>query len=408
MEKRLIAITLSLIFVQLMGLLIEFEIFNPFGWKKAQDLAEHVGFIERKERQVRRRSISSPLWEETEKHSPLWNYDSVLTLKESSARLHLKDGTKIDLSENTLVVLDPTDDSENAPLRLRFFKGALRALIKARNQNIQTEQWIVEPTPGTDLKLTTLDSNHLELEVQSGEVKIFPGTKAPGAVDNLAEAEAVAVTAGQRLEIQGIHAGRPAEIQGDLKWKSGDHLRVYSHAEPVEVSLEWEGEAEQIDWTSGELPIIKLTSHQRSHTQTLSYGVFRARLKTANQTESRTLKIEVWKAAKHYLTGPLPRDRVQTGKDVTFTWTPNPLAEQYRLLLKERSPAPTILQENAGTPTRTLRPELEGNYGWQVEGVDALGFTIPAHYWQEIYLLRDPLAPPVLRGPSLRSPGSTQ
>lgn len=410
MESRLITMTLCLIFVQLIGLLVEFEILDPFRTKKNQDLAEHVGFVERKERQVRRRSASSPLWEDTEKHSPLWNYDSVLTLKESSARLHLSGGTKVDLSENTLVVLDPSTDSENAPLRLRFFKGELRAIIKARNQNIQTEQWAVEPAQGTDMKITSLDSDRLELEVRSGEVKIFP--TAGGSETSAVSGSPVAISSGQRIEIQGARAGQPTAIQEDLTWTAGDHLRVYSHTEPVEVELQWEGDAAQIEWISSDLAATELKNDQRSHRQAFPYGVYRARLKTASHRDSSTLKIEVWKAAKHYLTSPLPRDRAQTGRDVIFTWTPNPLAERYRLTLKERSPLPATLQETAETtaetPIQTLRPQLEGNYNWQVDGVDALGFTIPAHYSQEIHLLRDPLAPPILRGPSLRSPGSTE
>ncbi|MBX9768125.1 MAG: hypothetical protein K2X47_12705 [Bdellovibrionales bacterium] len=406
MEKSLIPLTLAAILVQLFGLMVEFEIINPFGWRNSHDVSSQVGVVERKERQVRRRSSSSPLWEETEKLSPLWNYDSVLTLKESSARLSLKGGTQIDLSENTLVVIDPTTESEDAPLRLRFFKGELKALVKARNQEIQTKQWIVEPTPGADIKVTSLNSENLEVEVNNGQVNVFP-SDGSGLKD---ETRVIALNSGQRVEIQGSNVTPPYSRSNDLKWKTGehDHVRIYSHAEPVEIRLEWEGEAAELEWlkNSEEGEPLQLKAGQSHFFHSVPYGVYRARLKTKDNRESSTLKVEVWKAAKHYLTSPLPRDRAKTKHPLLFAWTPNPIAETYRLSLATRRTS--LITVSSPKESASLSGTEEGTFWWQVEAIDSQGFVIPPHYKQEISLLENPLAPPELIGPAIRSPGSAR
>lgn len=400
MEKRLVPFTIAAIIFQLLGLMVEFEIINPFGRENSRGLSSQVGFVERKERQVRRRSSSSPLWEETEKLSPLWSHDSVLTLKESSARLSLNGGTQIELSENTLVVIDPTSDSEDSPLRLRFFKGELKALIKANSQEILTPEWIVEPTPGTDLKMTSLDSKNFEVEVNNGKVQVFP-SDGNGLKDTTKVFE---LNSGQRVEIQGSNVGQMKNRSEQLKWKTGEqsHIRIYSHSEPVDVRLEWEGAAATLEWNES----FELQQNQSHFSQSVPFGVYRARLRTKDHLESSTLKIEVWKASKHYLTSPLPRDRAQTKKSLIFSWTPNLLADTYRLKLGPRGTS--ILEASSTKETATLSAAEEGTFWWQVEGIDSQGFVIPPHYQQEISFLEDPLAAPELLGPAIRAPGSAK
>lgn len=78
-----------------------------------------VGIVESTHAKVRRRAARSYLWTFVEPDSPLGKKDAIQTAEESSATVRLKNGSQLEIGENSLVVMDDT-----AQLSLQFLRGS--------------------------------------------------------------------------------------------------------------------------------------------------------------------------------------------------------------------------------------------------------------------------------------------
>ena len=78
-----------------------------------------VGIVERTHAKVRRRAARSYLWTFVEADSPLGKKDAIQTAEESSATVRLKNGSQLEIGENSLVVMD-----DMAQLSLQFLRGS--------------------------------------------------------------------------------------------------------------------------------------------------------------------------------------------------------------------------------------------------------------------------------------------
>src|SRR5690606_23638403 len=86
-----------------------------------------IGEVYEIHNQVRRRGLSSLVWEESRKKTPVYHRDTLLTLEGSGARIKLHNDVELQLSQNTLVVLEAMNEkTQNAEIRLKFQKGNLR------------------------------------------------------------------------------------------------------------------------------------------------------------------------------------------------------------------------------------------------------------------------------------------
>jgi hypothetical protein len=97
------------------------------GGKRGRSGHVAAGVIASSENELRRRGVDSLVWEKTEVKEDVFFYDSLLTLSQSTAKLKLEHGTEVDLSENTLVTVEPLSEDARGEIRLRFSKGSLQA-----------------------------------------------------------------------------------------------------------------------------------------------------------------------------------------------------------------------------------------------------------------------------------------
>ncbi|PKL19031.1 MAG: iron dicitrate transport regulator FecR, partial [Spirochaetae bacterium HGW-Spirochaetae-5] len=74
---------------------------------------EAIGTITFKKRSASRRYTDNVIWEEIEQESKIFNYDAIRTMEYSSAVIALNDGTKIELDQNTLLVVVLSDKGLN-------------------------------------------------------------------------------------------------------------------------------------------------------------------------------------------------------------------------------------------------------------------------------------------------------
>ena len=364
----------------------------------SQKSAGHkIGKIESIRQSVRHRSRDAISWERSEHDEPLHDFDSVLTLSQSSASLRIDKEIGLRLDENTLVTLEPRSaESRDSGLRLRLSKGVLNARNKNAPLGVQVKEWTVDAVSGSELNVKTTDDGKVDLELLAGEAKLRRG-----------EEEVRVLEQGSRVNIENDKIARVEKIVLDVKWRSdSDRDRIYSHEEPIRKKFSWQGVASSLrvtapDKTTKEIP---LNGEQRDLELLLAFGSHHLTL-VSEHGVSRSFEVQVWRAPIVRYFTPLPRDRVKTGDEALFTWQAIEGLRAFRFQIgnTEFAPAPRF--------DRTLRePRVreklveEGDFSWRVIAVDDEGYEIPAYYLNPIYSVREPLRAPVLKKPNLRAP----
>lgn len=394
MERRLFAFAIIAFFLELCLYLGDLGVI-PLPFFADSSVAKQlpaIGEVEIARREVRRRGFESTIWEDSVAKEVLFERDSLLTLAGSSAKLKLKGDTHIELRENTLVVLEPIEDEDGAPFRLRFSRGDVRARTTLSNVVMQSGEWVLTATAGSDLNLRAIDAEKVEVDVAKGQVDI----------KHKNQSNHITLEENQRLTLRPEEAGPILSASPELKWENESYLRFYSHQFPHTVTLSWEGEASRLEIASpGEgIKELPLKSNQRKIQIPFQQGSFSASLKGASGI-SKSLTIEVLLAPKFIYLTPLPRDRAKTGDRTVFAWLSESQLPRYRLEFSEQQDFNTIIHvvDVNGTRAETPLPG-PGDLYWHVIGYDEDNFMIPANHAYPIFSLPDPLAPPRLRAPT--------
>ena len=145
---------------------------------------------------VRRKNQSSLIWEPSETKDILYEKDSILTLKNSSARLQLEGDVTLDLRENTLVVLESDTDKQEQGLRLKFSKGNLRGKSGGQSFRLGHGEWSFHAKPGSEMAVWSSGDNEVEVEVtqeqsRAGAALVIAGMAAVNKRRNCAENQLV-------------------------------------------------------------------------------------------------------------------------------------------------------------------------------------------------------------------------
>ncbi len=135
-----------------------------------------IGTLTYKKYKAQRKFDSQVVWGEIEASSVITNRDTIRTAELSDAIVTLKDGTKIELAENSMVYLDFSDKDIN----VNFAYGSISANKAGgdkNNLNIKSGDLAVQiSTEGGDLKLTKTSEENVKLEMSKGEAKLISET----------------------------------------------------------------------------------------------------------------------------------------------------------------------------------------------------------------------------------------
>lgn len=357
-----------------------------------------IGHVEVTRQNVRRRKQTAIAWDRSEVNDPLFGFDSVLTLKESSAILNLDGGIKLNLDENTLVILEPrSQDSQDKTMRLKFSKGGLRAKTGAQDLDVALNEWTLDAKRDSEINVRGLNDGRFDVEVLGGEVLLRSGDKTE------------TIRSGTRVDLKPNGIGKTESIDSSLKWAKSMNDRFerhYSHEMPMMVTLEWQGSANLLrhlgpEKIEKEIPLenginkINLVLSPGSHTFTLA----------RSDKISSSHEVQIWRAPvlRHY--SPLPRDRVKTGNDSIFSWSPIESAQRYRWQASESESFGELAFEFETDSTfRKFSLSREGDFFWRVQATDGEGFEIPSFYKTPVYSVADPLAAPRPGRAKLRAP----
>jgi hypothetical protein len=390
-ERRIMTglVILLMVEITLLALHLTWGGFRP---RHDNQLTALAGVVQSQEHELRRRSLNSLVWEKSTTHDPLYYYDSILTLSQSTASLKLFKNTDLHLSENTLVTIEPPSDDRHGEIRLLFHKGG----FKARNPYVKTEvkgdNWSMEIKTDSEVDLRQASDENYELQVTKGEVDF----KSMQGEQHLSKDEVLRIDPQSLLQMQVLP-------EDTLRWVEPPAKRIYTHHGDVSTTLKWQGihPKQLVRQTLGaKEEVWPLGDEATEITLALPVGHHSFFLRNETQT-SQPLEIEVWNAPLIHLVSPLPRNRVKTDEPISFVWTTRPEVATYHFRLKG---AFTSIDKTQSENALSLSFSAEDNATWSIEGIDNDGFVIPPPYSYPIFIREAPLAAPMLKHPVIRKP----
>lgn len=394
MDRYLIAAALLLLVLEVAYLVtgLEGDPSDRDAMATAASSVRPLGEVLRTEKSVRRRGQNTLVWSESKADDTVFEYDSVLTLAGSAARIRLAGDTTLTLEENTLVVLEPPRSDDDGRLRIRFSKGSVRSSNPDRKVDFNSESFVLSADKGASLSLVGLEDGRFAVEVEKGKASLTTGGKSE------------ALEEGAKLLLKGDEIQERKSLSAVLRWSPDVPRRIYAREFPVEVGLRWEGTARELAVVD---PAKKLSSNPVSGNEVnvkLAEGTHL--LSLANGTESSetiVMQVRVAPTARYFT--PLPRDRVRAGEDVVFGWEAIPGARRYQI---EVAPSPQFERIEAKAETKDLQVKLKlsraGAFHWRVVGYDDEEIAIPPARSYPLFVSPDLMQSPELNAPEIRSP----
>lgn len=344
-----------------------------------------IGEVYEVQNQVRRRGLSSLVWEESRKKTPVYHRDTLLTLEKSGARVKLQNDVELQLSQNTLVVLEaPQSRTKDAPIRLKFQRGNLRS---RSNQDlvVENQEFTLHALSGSKVEIQSLGEDHFEISVEEGDATVHSNEE----VRKIRSGELL------QLEPEAVHA--PLVRTEELKLFLNVPERVYTHELPLQLQATWQGEAATLEVLTPNEPIQSFSLKDLTELSLdLPEGPYTLRLREGSRL-SEAQRLEVIRAPRIHLLSPRPRDRLLSGEGADFVWLSPLELQDYRVEIGGAE----ISKMSSKGPTHK-RVSLQGERGrksWGVVGVDRDGFEIPSLYRSPFYL-----APALLEAPELKAP----
>lgn len=317
--------------------------------------AKPIGVLKFKYKSSQRKYAREVVWEEMENQMPIYNQDTIRTGKEAKALLELFDGTQIELSENTMIVLNLTGQLAD----IGFLYGGIRANQKAgSNLKISTTSGEVNLTQGGDISLSASE-NKISVSVQEGQAVLTSGDKSV-----TIEEKKRAILEEEKLNIEDV----PIKL---ISPQAASQIFTETQAE---LLFEWEAKKKAKLEISRDREFRRIWKSQEAQSQAkeiLPPGVYywRVRQETPKEFISETRSFIVLETKKLVAISP-PANAVYEIQEedtlVNFQFSRHDYANSYFLKI---SPNPDlsnpIIDEEILTPfvARRLSP---GTYYWQV------------------------------------------
>lgn len=328
---------------------------------------EVVGTIFFKNNIVQRKFEDEVIWEKLENNSPLTNKDTIRSEAFSDALIRLKDGTEINIDENSMFNLDLTGEEPN----LEFTQGSLEVKKNDSQPN--------------NIKITSSGS---EINVDSGNVKIERSKerelslfveKGKTTVKQK-DGKSVAVEEGKKAEFKktGIEIKKIPVV---LVSPSSQKL-FYTEPDDVSVHFQWKVESgyenpvlEISRSPNFQLTLINEKVEGNQADFRLKEGTFYWRLKVKNKTGTDPEFSEINKffvTKRESFQGESPEQGttfpfVQTYPLVTLTWTKLTTANSYQLIVSHSPKLTSPIKQLETTANQISYDDLkEGTYYWKV------------------------------------------
>ena len=321
------------------------------------DRSDQIGTITFKKKTAERKYSDQMIWEDIARESPVFNYDTIRTADGSSAVVNLKDGTKIDLDQNTLVMLSLTAAGADIDLAGgSVFADAGEAAKGALN--IRAGDTKVSVTGGA-LSLTKTAEKAFDINVASGSATVT-GAAGP-----------VSVGANQGLQISAGKAEvKKTAVALDSPAPNAYHLAIGSGS--ADIPFSWRGEGNGTLEISPDRAfgrnVIKRTGAS-GLTERIAKGDYYWRV-TGSGGASEIRKFTVIDDAAVTPLSPSEGETLafrSTASRVSFSWSASRYASSYRVEISKDALFTSLAATLTALSTNAAADNLaEGNYFWRV------------------------------------------
>lgn len=331
-----------------------------------------VGEIYYKDKVAERKFAKQALWGGLENGAPVYNYDTIRTETAAEAVIELKDGTRIEMDQNTMIVIVVTDDSAE----IDFARGGIRTVRDDGGVgalSIKSDQGVVDLSSG-DVALSQNEGEDLTVTLKKGEASV----SADGRTEALGENQAAQVGDGMNLSSL-IALVSPASNARAFVKGAGVGFRWGDAGGPVVFEI-----ATDRAFTSG---VRRQTVTGNRISLALPDGLYYWRVTQSGvsqprKSEARRLTVVQARPLRLFAPGNRQTVSVQSGAaPVNFSWDKGRFASGYRLLLGRSRDLSDATE--TGTLTTSLLRRLEaGEYYWKVatNSPDAQAVTESATY----------------------------
>ncbi|MEK7357976.1 MAG: hypothetical protein AAB250_16115, partial [Bdellovibrionota bacterium] len=355
-----------------------------------------IGTLVEKKNGVHRRGSNTLIWDDSHISDTLYEYDSVLTLTGSSARLKLKGETNLDLDQDSLVVLEPSGETSDGRLKIRFARGSMRTKNTAEGLSVANGVVQISTDPGTALRLSGLADGRLHVEVELGSAKL----QSPNGAESISGGEHLLLREGVIEERSVPNAA--------LKFAPNTAARVYVSSFPAEFAVSWEGNASRLKILDSNRTLASVVTRGNEAKLKLAEGTSRLWLEHDGKV-SEPIEVDVRGNPTLRQFSPLARDRFTVGQDVVFAWEPAAFVAKYRLELSKRESFDELFRAMDVTePRANLQFSEVGSYFWRVKAVDETGLVSPASKISNFSLVPVRLEAPTLNAPEIREPAEEE
>ena len=320
---------------------------------------ESIGTIVFKKMDASRKYTDSTVWEEIEEESEIYNYDAIRTLGYSAAVIKLKNGTSIELAENTMLIVVLDDKGVN----INFDRGGINASTGGEGVvRLNSSDTSVSLSEG-DISVNRGDSG-MDIQVNSGNAEVS------------ASGETIGITSDMVVSVTN---GKPELREGRL-------VPVFPKNNGVIVTFTGKAVFD-LSWESDMKGEIQVELSRNSSFSPL-YAVYRAkgervtikvpqgnyywRLVTGRVT-SMPAAFSVADGRKPRILSPHNNEkvvRVEGTEMVTFRWETGIMPSLYEVILaKDSKMSEQVLKLNSKVNTISTDKIGPGVYYWKVRSI---------------------------------------
>lgn len=346
-----------------------FLLYRDFTYEKRTTKEKQIGKISFMQNIAKRKYSDQALWYNLGKESLLFNKDSIRTEEQSEAVVVLNDGTTLEISENSMILLDFSATGIN----IDFNYGSIQTKSSG-NLNIKSKDKIISIKDG-ELKLSQKANQDLNLVVQKGKAKVKIGDK-----EKILKKDEQALLSKNDLKIKKIIL---------IPVSPRHNKRFVSFSKKHNVTLTWRELpkdknvfveiSRSLNFTK---KTVNKTTKLNSFTASLSGGIYywrlsklksktRGKTKTLKRDYSDIRKFSILEERKLVLISPANKGKIDyytTPPFVHFSWSESSFASSYSLeITRDKKFQNIVKSEKTRQASLSIDDLTGGKYFWRVK-----------------------------------------
>lgn len=339
--------------------IFSYYLYREFTARIEKTGVESIGTITFKKKSASRRYADTIVWENVEEEAEIYNYDAIRTLDYSAAVIKLKNGTAIELAENTMLIVVLDDRGVN----INFDRGGISASTGGEGSvRLNSSDASVSLSDG-DISVKR-DNTGMDIQVNSGKAEVS------------ASGEKISITSDMVLSVTD---GKPELREGRLVPVFPENNGVIlTFTGKAVFDLSWESDME------GDLKVE--LSRNRSFSPVLAVystggkgvrvnpgeGNYYWRL-VKGRTKSIPASFSVAADRKPRILSPHKNQKVvlvEGTEMVTFRWEKGIMPSLYEVIVaKDSKMSEQVLKLNSKVNTISTDKLKPGVYYWKVRSI---------------------------------------